>query len=62
MSSYSVRWACRLSFTCGVQISAVLKGRSLKYFMTRLPSEVLRSSVFLAANCFFFLGFFCLHR
>lgn len=43
-------------------ISAVLKGRSLKYFMTRLPSEVLRSSVFLAANCFFFLGFFCLHR
>jgi hypothetical protein len=44
-------------------ITALLKRKNLKYFFTRLPIEILQSTVFLAANVFFFLGFFCFgHR
>lgn len=43
-------------------ISALLRGRSLKYYYTKLPKETIRSSVFLAVNCFSFLAAFCLSR
>lgn len=43
-------------------ISALLRGRGLKYYLTRLPIEVAQSSAFLATNCFLFLGAFCTSR
>jgi len=42
--------------------SALIRRRPPKYFLSKLPREILQSSVFLAANCFYFLGFFCLSR
>lgn len=41
-------------------ITALLKRKNLKYFLTRLPIEILQSTLFLAANVFFFMGFYCL--
>ena len=40
----------------------MIRGRPIKYYLSKLPKEILQSSVFLAANCFYFLGFFCLAR
>jgi hypothetical protein len=44
-------------------ITALLKRKNLKYFLTRLPIEILQSTIFLAAHVFFFMGFYCFgHR
>lgn len=47
---------------CLSKLSAVLRGRSVKYWFTKLPYETLRSTVFLSVNCGFYIVFFCLIR
>ncbi|CAF0732927.1 unnamed protein product [Brachionus calyciflorus] len=43
-------------------VSALLRGKSIQYLLTKLPFEAIRSSLFLGMNCFNFLLFFCLSR
>lgn len=43
-------------------LSAALRGRPLKYWITRLPKEILQSAVFLTVNCGLYIVFFCLAR
>ncbi|XP_074662662.1 transmembrane protein 135-like [Tubulanus polymorphus] len=42
--------------------TALLKGRKLDYYLSKLLPEILRSSLFLATNCGGFITSFCLHR
>lgn len=62
-------YALRITFVNSLQIyrtlyllSALLRGKPLKYYISKLPQEIVRSSVFLALNCFGFLGSFCIAR
>ncbi len=53
----------RLRFqTMLIKIAALLRRRSMKYFLFQFPQETLRSSLFLSTNCLLYCVGFCLHR